>query len=494
MFLIKNGTVRRIMNGRVQYQQEDILVENNLIKKMGRNIVCEQATVINAENKLVIPGLINCHIHSHDNFNRAWLDNVPLEIWMPMVRPFYNGVRHTPEQVYYRTILGAVEMLHTGTTAVMDDVILNSILDNECLEMVIKAYEDIGIRAVVAPHTKNIPMEKTIPYAEELFTEKMKEATNIAYPKEAEILEFMDRNLQKYNQAGRTVTMGLSSSAPQRSTPELMNGLKELSLRYHVPVSCHVLETYVQKQTGDLFYGKSLVKYLEELDLLNSNIVLIHCNWVDEADMEIIKKYDSKTVHNPVCNMKMGSGIAPVYEMVHNFPVGLGTDNISANDSANIFEAMKACGLLNKIHDPDFRNWVDAETIVNMATSFGSKCLRKENEIGSLEEGKKADIVLLEMNNEHFVMAADYDKALVYGESGSSVDTVLVDGRIVLKNGKLVNMDEEKIFSNLRQIRDTILAEHKLAYKESENVTEIFEQCYRRCNQSRFKRRGRFHV
>lgn len=485
MLLIRNGTARLNTGGRTQYKKTDILIEKNRIRQIGEHLSCPDADTLNASGMLVIPGLINCHIHSHDNFNKAWLDNMPLEIWMANVRPFFSGVRHTPEMVYHRTLLGAVEMLHSGVTSVMDDVLLNSPTDAECLDMVVKAYEDIGMRAVVLPHTKNIPMEKTIPYAEDLFTPEMKQAGCGPYPSEEKLLEFLEGSIKKYNHPGRRVTLGLSDSAPQRCTAKLMRGVRDLSVQYHVPVVCHVLETFVQKRTGEIFYGKSLVKYLAELGLLNENFVLIHCNWIDADDLALIKENGCKAVHNPACNMKMGSGIAPVYDMIRRVPAGLGTDNISANDSASLFEAMKLGALLSKIRTPEFRHWLRAEDMVRMATEFGSLCMNQEKEIGTLEEGKKADLALLRMDNEHYALSADYDNALVYSENGSSVDTVLVDGNIVLRDGHLTLLDEQTLFARLRELRPAILEEHRAALKECRGIADVFEQCYRRCNQPR---------
>ena len=483
MLLIKNGTVRTGSAGAAHYERADILVSGGAIQQIAPSISCPQADTLDARGYLVIPGLVNCHIHSHDNFNRAWLENMPLELWMAAVRPFFSGLRHTPEQVYYRTLLGAAEMLRTGTTCVMDDVLLNSVLDEASLDAILKAYEDAGIRAVVLPHTKNIPMEHTLPYGSELFTQEMKAATNIPYPPEEEILDFMEAQIRA--RKGRRVSVGLSSSAPQRSTVKLMRGFRDLSLKYRVPVACHVLETYVQRRTGELFYGKSLVRYLDSLELLNPNFVLVHCNWVDADDIALIARSGGKVVHNPACNMKMGSGIAPVFDMVRRFPVGLGTDNISANDSANLFEAMKLGALLSKIRTPEFHSWLKAETVVDMATAYGSRCLGKEDEIGTLEPGKRADLVLLRTKNEHYAMAADYDMALVYGENGSAVDTVLVDGRVVLRHGALTAIDEEGLFEKLAELREGVLDEHRLALKEYSGIRDVFERCYRRCNEDR---------
>ena len=150
----------------------------------------------------MIPGFINCHIHSHDNFNRGCLDNIPLEMWIANIRPYFSGLRHTPEVIYLRTLLGAMEMLKSGTTAVIDDVILSSPTDSESLAMVVKAYRDVGMRAVVCPHTKNIPMEKTIPGLESRFTARMRVATNVKMPDERDILRFLESQIMLYNRSG----------------------------------------------------------------------------------------------------------------------------------------------------------------------------------------------------------------------------------------------------------------------------------------------------
>lgn len=485
--LIHHGIVRQGSGKTVRYLQADILVEGGMISRIGPGLTDEDAEPVEAEGKIVIPGLVNAHLHSHDNFNKAWLDNMPLEIWMPAVRPFFSGVRHTERQVYLRTIAGAMEMLHCGTTAVMDDVLLNGILDQECLDTIIRAYQDIGIRAVVSPHTKNIAMEKTIPYAEELFTVEMKKATCGPYPEVKDILSFFRENLERYNRPDNRVTVGLSDSAPQRCTTELMFGVQELARQYRVPVSSHILETYVQKKTGDLFYGKSLVKYLADLGLLDENFVLIHCNWADAEDIRLMAQYGSKAVHNPVCNMKMGSGIAPIYEMLKDIPVGLGTDNISANDGANLFESMKSAALLSKLRTPDYRKWLGGADAVDMATVHGSCCLRQEDRIGTLEEGKKADLALISMGNEQYVLSGDYDNALAYCENGSHVDMVMVDGELVVQGGKLTKLNEEEILKELSEQWTVVRKEHMLAEEECRVVTEVFARCYERCNQERMR-------
>lgn len=481
--VIRNGTVRI----GERYLKRDLVIRGQYILECAETIECrDQDAVIDAGRCLVIPGLINSHLHSHDNFNKAYDENSPLEIWMPLIRPFFSGVRHTPREIYLRTMIGAIEMLKSGTTAVMDDVLLNHVTDEENLRMVMQAYNDIGMRAVVCPHIKNIPMEKTIPYAEDFFTPEMKKATNVRFPSEAEILDYLEKQIREYNDGERSVTVGLSASAPQRCTIPLLQGMKELSEKYDVPLVSHVLETYVQKKTGDLFYGKSLVEYLADNDLLYPNLVLIHCNWVNDKDISLIRDKGCRVVHNPASNMKMGSGIAPVRKMKSVIPVGLGTDNISANDSANMFESMKLGCLLNKISSPDYRQWLRAADYLEMATSGGSRCILQGKELGAVEEGMKADLVILRSDNERMICASDFDKCLVYAENGRSVDTVLVDGEVVVAGGKLTKVDEDELFQEIGVLRSMIGKEHALAEKECVGITEVFARCYWECNKDRF--------
>ena len=485
MYLIKGGLIRTGTGGQAAYERRDILVEENRIQFIAPQIAAPEAEIIDADGFLIIPGLINSHLHSHDNFNKAWLENLPLELWMPAVRPFFSGVKHTPRQVYYRTLLGAAEMIRTGTTTVMDDVLLNSLTDECCMAAIVQAYEDIGIRAVVCPHTKNIPMDQTIPYAQEYFTEEMRQAINVPVPEESEILRFLESQIKKFNGGNKRVTVGLSASAPQRCSVPLLEGIQSLSKQYHVPVSSHMLETYVQKCTGPAFYGKSLVQYLYDLGLMDERLVLVHCNWISEDDLHLIEKCGSKAIHNPLCNLRMGSGIAPVYDMLQSLPVGIGTDNISASDCANLFESMKTGCLISKIRTPDYRHWLTAGQMIDMATVNGASCLCMEDEIGALKEGMKADLVMLDMNNAHYAMAADYDMALVYSENGSAVNTVMVDGEFILRGGRFQQFNERDLFDALKGIREDILQEHRLSRQECAEVMEVFDRCYQKCNEER---------
>lgn len=480
MILIQNGVVQlQDLTGKYQYQRKDILIKEDRILQIADRISSQNGMeIIDAEHCLVMPGLINAHVHSHDHFNKGCMDNEPLELWMMKVRPFFGGDACSPEEIYLRTILGAIEMLKSGTTSVMDDVILDRALDDECLDAVMKAYRDIGMRAVVCPHIKNLPMEKTIPGLEDTLPRKFYDATAKSVKKEPDIIKFLNAHLRN-NADAQTVTMGLSASAPQRCSISLMQQMKQLSLEYGVPLVCHILETRIQKETGYRFYGKSLVRYLEEHDLLFENLVAIHLNYIEEEDIPLLEEKQVTAVHNPVCNLKMGSGIAPVKRLLCGLPMGLGTDNMSANDSVNLFETMKMGALISKIRSPDPAEWLNAQEVLSMATVFGSRCMKQQNQIGRIQEGFKADLVLLDLRNERMVCAHDLSNALVYAENGKSVKSVMVDGKLLVKDGVLMSLNEASVYQKIAEIKDRIVSIRKRSEKECAEFIQVFEKIYR---------------
>jgi 5-methylthioadenosine/S-adenosylhomocysteine deaminase len=270
---------------------------------------------------------------------------------------------------------------------------------------------------------------------------------------------------------------------PQRCTVKLMEGVRRLSDQYGVPAVSHILETYVQKKTGQLMFGRSLVEYLDERQLLYSGFVAIHGVWMSEADIALLEKNGCKAVHNPCCNLKMGSGIAPVKKMLDRIPVGLGTDNISANDSVNLFEAMKVCALISSQCTPDYYQWLSAFDVLDMVSLYGALCAGMAGEIGEISENAKADMILLNTNNQRLITANDYNKALVYSENGGDVKTVIVDGKVVVKDGVMVTLDELELYKEIRQVMNTtIKQEAALSHAESKDILHIFDDVYCKCN------------
>lgn len=485
--LIKNSLVHQFKDGKSYFKKGNIFIEDDKIKHLmiDENKIREKVDkIIDAKHCIVIPGLINAHLHSHDHFNKGAFEKLPLEIWILYIRPFFKGTSLTPDEIYVRTLYGCVEMLKTGTTTIIDDIVQNPNFDEKNLEMIIKAYKKSGIRANVTTHLINKPIYKTIPFLENLFTSELKEKLNIKLLSENDIISCLEKNLIKYNSKNSIVRYALAPSGPQRCTLNLMEGIKKLSVKYNVPSICHLLETKVQNVTGKIFFNKTLVDYLEDNNLLYSNLSLVHSIWVNENDIENIKRRDCKVIHNPTSNLKLCSGIAPIRKFLDkSVTTSLGTDNVSANDSLNMFEIMKITGLIHNIRYTDYKKGIGANEVFNMATIEGAKTALLADEIGAIEINKKADLVILDINNERYIPTNNLINHLIYAENGSSVKTVIINGKIIVEDGKIITFNEKEIFNEIKKIMPKIYLERKIACEEANQVIGQIKKAYFKCHE-----------
>lgn len=483
--IVHGGLVYQYRSGKSTFEKRDIIISDNRIEKIVETVTGDLSAydeVISAENAIVIPGMINAHIHTHCHFVKGAFDNMPLEVWMLYTKPYFSGRTETPEEVYIKTLFGCIELLKCGTTMIIDDVVHCPAFSEKHYDMVMKAYHDAGLRADVSVHLSNKFNYKTIPYLDSLISADMKrKIEEMKIMPEEEILAYVESLIRKYNTKDAVQRSVLSPSGPQRSTVKLMRGMRELSEKYNIPTVSHILETRVQRETGYMFYGKSLVRWLAENDLLYPNLNAIHTVWVDDDDIELLAKYDCKTVHNPASNLKLGSGIAPIRKLLKaGVKVGLGTDNTSCSDSLNLFESLKLSALLQKVQTPDYKEWIGAEEAVRMATYNGAACACLENELGSLEEGKKADMTILDIDNERFLPHNNFINQLVYCENGKSVKSVVIDGQTVVKDGRITTFDEQEVIGAFKEISERMKPQQELAVMEAEALRKEYEEAYYR--------------
>lgn len=485
-YLIKNGLVlaKDITKG---FYKANIAVDGDIISFIGSAVpTCQFDEVIDAQDCIVIPGLVNAHLHSHDHFNKCGFDNLPLELWMTLLRPFFSGILATKDEIYLRTLYGCIEMLKTGTTAIIDDIVQTPYNDEEKLDAIMRAYKKAGIRASVTSHIGNKPIEDTIPYLKEGYAKYGFVNSSNKQPDAKDIIAYAKSKLNKYNTPGAVQRYAVAPSGPQRCTDELITGLTDLAKTFRVPAVIHTLETYTQKKAGDYFFKKTLVRRLYDLGALNEYVNLIHCVWVTDDDIELIRKTGAKIVHNPSSNLKLGSGIAPVRKFINaGIPVGIGTDNTSSNDSINLFFEMRASGLIHKIFTKDYKKWVGANEALQMGTIGGAECAGLDKEIGTIEAGKKADLVVLETKNEKYMPLNDYVKHLVFAENGSSVKHVFINGDMVLKDKKIMTFDEREVIDEISSLLPKIHSEQEQALKEASELMKCLEYAYERANEDR---------
>ncbi len=463
----------------------DIAVGEDRILAIGHNLPPESLgveKVIDGRNKLVMPGLINAHHHSHDRFDKGRLDNLPLEVWQVIYNPPLGRRDWTPAECYLRTALNCMEMLKIGTTTVVDDVIHGVPPLKENIDAVFQAYHDMGMRAFVSIYYSDRPFARTIPYLEDLLPERLK-ADLAQMPTVApdEMIEIWRHYGKSWRDRVRFI---ISPSAPQRCTDEFLKKTWKLSNDLDVPVTVHVLETKSQVVTGRFFYGKSVVEHMDSLGILTPKTTLAHMVWVTDHDLDLVARAGASIAHNPMTNLKCGSGIAPVRKMLEaGINVGLGTDNNCANDTSNLLETMRVAALLHKVTDFDYNRWIGAKEVIKMATRGGARCACLDSDIGTLSVGKKADLILLDLNRFSFFPRNDLLRQLIFCEHGESVDTVVIDGKFIVEGGKVKTVNEEKILSDLmeraKEIQDKITQAAKRGGELAPYVREAYYKCVR---------------
>ncbi|CAN7584596.1 amidohydrolase [Rhizobium sp. LjRoot30] len=454
--------------------EADLLIDGETIAAIGANLeAAPDARIIDGRNRLVMPGLVNSHTHSSETFFRGRYEGMPLEIWLLYAYPLLMNDAIGERLLYLRSLLLAMESLRNGVTTFCDDFFDPPAHDLDRLGTVFRAYDDAGIRANVSSAVMNIHTLDALPFAREVMPEPLQKLLDFGPPISAEAYADYCKSAfaSLHGRAGRLNFM-LAPSAPQRCTPDLMAACMDLAVEHGVPFHTHVLETKTQAVTGHEFYGKSLVAYLHDLGLLRRNTTFAHSVWVSDEDMRLMGQAGMSVAHNAVSNQKLGAGIAPLRRLLDaGVTVGLGTDGVCSNDTARIFDVMRVAGLVHSVSGPDHGKWVTADEILRMATIGGAKTAMLEHVTGSLEVGKAADLLILDLRSYPFMPFNDAAKHLVYSENGSSIETVMVAGRIVMQDGRLTTVDENAIFAEISELMPAYLAEHA----ELEQRNSIFE-------------------
>jgi len=294
--LIKNAHILTMDDSFNEYHQSDILIEGTKISQIGPEIKAPEDNrnlkIIDAAGKLVMPGLVNGHFHSPGNFMKGALDSLPLEIFMLYEVPPLSDSPPDPRHIYIRTMLSSLEMIKNGITAVHDDAYYVPYPTPDTIDGLMQSYADVGMRAVATIDQPNVVEYEKYPYLHDLLPEDLRSQMEKApIMPESELLACYDHLIEKWNGAyqGR-IKPGLSISAPQRVTTSYFEALSELSRKYDLPFDIHILETKLQRVLGKEKFGKSLVKYVDDLGFLFEQVMVIHAIWVNDDDIDIMAK------------------------------------------------------------------------------------------------------------------------------------------------------------------------------------------------------------
>jgi cytosine/adenosine deaminase-related metal-dependent hydrolase len=356
----------------------------------------------------------------------------------------------SPEMVRLRTLAVAIEALKSGVTCLLDDCLELPGQDLERLGAMFDAYEEAGIRANCSGHVINKPFAETLPYAERFLPDELSALWSGPLPSTAQFIDYASEAVSRWHGRAGRLRFVVAPSGPQRCTDELLGAAADFAQTHQTAYHTHVLETKVQLITGRELYGKTLVQHLKDCGALNERTTMAHAIWITDDDIELMAASGCSVAHNPVCNLRIGSGIAPLRKLLNaGVNIGLGTDEIDCNDTGRLFDVMHVAGLLHNITDYDYDNWPTAAEVLRAATIGGARSVCLQDEIGSLTPGKKADIVLLDLDASPFVPLNDPCVHLVYAENGSSVTDVLVNGEVVVRDRVLTTIDESAVLSEI---------------------------------------------
>jgi 5-methylthioadenosine/S-adenosylhomocysteine deaminase len=462
----------------------DILIDGALITHVGAAVGTPKGAVkIDGRNRLVTPGLVNAHVHSWEALYKGRYDNLPLEIWMLYSYPIVGTKMLDPRLIYLRSMIVAMESLKNGVTCLVDDIIELPTQGLDAIDPVFQAYDDSGIRANVSGHVINRPFIDTIPYTQEyLPRDLIDEVSRIPLPTVRDYLDFGKAVVAKHHDRSDRLRYLVAPSGPQRCTEEMLQALhqfaRDIKSSYHI----HVLETKTQAVTGREFYGRTLVEYLDDLSCLSDITTLAHSIWVTDSDIDRMAKRGSSAAHNPISNQKLGAGIMPFRKLLDaGVNVALGSDGICSNDTSRILDVMHVAGLIHKVATPEYTRWPSAADVIRAATMGGARSAQLHRLIGSIEVGKRADLVLFDLETLNFTPQNDLQNHLVYCENGSSIDKVLVNGKVVVEGGKLTNVNERELIRELRDRYPAFSEYHAGVEALNRRFEPYFAQIHRRC-------------
>ncbi|MGE3702013.1 MAG: amidohydrolase family protein [Hyphomicrobiaceae bacterium] len=459
--LLRNATMAEMRHRRSTPNRADLVIRRDRIvgiEPAGSVPSTSVTEVIDAGRLLVLAGMINGHVHSWDHFHKGLLENLTTELFMAQIRP-RAPLRLSERQIYLRTMVGAIESLKTGATTIIDDLSLGQVFSRAHVDAVLQAYEDAGTRALVGFSMIDKPVVDSYPFVDQVFSHQLlSELRALPRPNADQLLDLCQELARLRHPASHRVGVIIAPSAAQRCTDVFLQQCRRLADELDLPAMIHCQETRMQIVTGDAFYGKSPIAHLADLGFLQPRTALIHGTWLSERDIGIIAGSGASVQYNPWSNMVTGSGVAPVRRCLDaGINVSMGSDGTGILFGVNMLNAVGVGAALPKIYEPDHRRWVTGLDTFQAATLGGAVALGMEAELGTVEVGKKADLVCYSLDTTSLTPLNDPIAQIVYGERGAGVHTVIVDGDVVVEGGRCLRFDEEAL------LRETQNAHAELA-------------------------------
>lgn len=414
--ILIRGAVILTMNSADDIVEADVLIKGNRISEIGTDLECHADRIIEAGGKVMLPGFVQTHIHLCQTLFRGRADDMELIDWLRK-RIWPLEAAHNEESIFYSAMLGIGELIRSGTTTILDMETVHH------TNSAFRAIEQSGMRAlsgkVMMDHGTEVPLA-------------LQENTQRSLADSVDLLE------KWHGAANGRIEYAFCPRFVVSCTEELLIGVRDLAARYGVKIHTHASENREEIAIVEAERGMRNIKYLDHIGLANSNLILAHSIWLDDEEKRIIRDRGVKLTHCPGSNLKLASGIAEIPDLLaRGIPVGIGADGAPCNNNLDMFQEMRLTAYIQKVkHGPTVMN---ARTVLRMATMGGAEVLGMEDRIGSIEVGKLADLQLLDLEDFHVYPSydANWYSRVVYAATRGDVDTVIIDGEIVME-GKVV--------------------------------------------------------
>ena len=412
-----------------------VRIEDGRLTELGEGSPTEKRKgedIIDAAGCVLMPGLVNAHTHLYQVLLRAIWEDLPL---LPWLKRIYGAARVLrPSHFYAGSLLACAESIKGGVTTLCEHNFLNP--HPECAFETIRAIQDSGLRSVFA---------RTIMDTGDMVPDCVKESPDQAFGHIEKILA-ANKNNEKIS------FMTGPNTPPLNTTPGLLREIRSFADQKSIGISAHVAESKaVVEFTQREHRQDGVIRFLQEYGIPGPSSIFAHCVDITKEEIAILKETHTSVSHNPVSNMMLGDGVAPVVEMLHQgVNVALGTDGAASNHSQDLFETMKVSSLLQKVHHQD-AGIIDPYSVLCMATVGGAEALGLSSVCGTIEVGKRADLILVRLEDAHNQPINDLFSQLVHCAKASDVHTTIVNGDILMSDRKLKLMDEKQVVENAKK-------------------------------------------
>lgn len=476
--LIENVAILTLDSAGRFIERGSILVDGQTITAVGE-VAPESkqraGRVIEGSRFLAAPGLVNAHMHTPGALSAGTQDSVSHPVFMWLNQADTSG--RLPREIYVSAMLNAAQMLLGGTTTAIDHFPAQN-FGPEDVAAAVEAYRDSGMRMVLALRVFDDDFADIFPSDRPLppdLAEDLKRLAPLPPKPLPETRSLIEQSVERYHRPQERLSVFPSPTNPVRCSDALLAMCRDIAERHDLGIHTHLLESKIQTTIAARRYGCTMVEHLERLGLLSPRLSCAHTIWIEQADIDRLAKHGVVVVHNPESNLKVGTGIAPIAQMLASgVTIALGTDGSVTNDNLALHEAIRLAAVLGRTSQPDRHRWITARQALAMATEGGAKAVQMAGRIGRIEPGYRADIVLYDLDKPVWTPLNDPVQQMVFAESGGSVDTVIVDGKVVVEGGVITAFDAAAIIREAKPMLRAIRERNRDLYNFAQRMGDIF--------------------